>query len=232
MAARLWEPGRRFTRLVLVEQVQSAHTDRQLWKCDCDCGTKGYEARADKLQDGRIKSCGCLRAERIQQARDIKLQKKAEQDAIVETLRLKKEALRHKKETAALEDLKPRHEILKTIMRGDVCFDSNDPLFSLNYYAAILADNECHYCHGPLDRGISLDLIDSDRGVYRADNVIPACWSCIEHRRNVFGDRLSFEEMELLGGTLELIRLQRELNPPPKPEPVPELPELYPELFN
>jgi hypothetical protein len=56
------QPGDRYTRLVLVMRgpVDGSH---KTWYCKCDCGTKDFLARADKLSKGLTKSCGCLQTE-------------------------------------------------------------------------------------------------------------------------------------------------------------------------
>ena len=53
--------GQRIGRLTVVKRVGS-RWGKALWSCDCDCGTKGYEATQNML--GRsTHSCGCLRDE-------------------------------------------------------------------------------------------------------------------------------------------------------------------------
>ena len=51
--------GTRFTRLVVLEWDSSS---KRKWKCKCDCGNTTF-VRVDSLQNGEIKSCGCLAAE-------------------------------------------------------------------------------------------------------------------------------------------------------------------------
>lgn len=44
--------------------VSIARVDKESWwSCDCDCGTKGVVVRGSQLENGRTKSCGCLRKE-------------------------------------------------------------------------------------------------------------------------------------------------------------------------
>lgn len=51
--------GQRFGRLTVIERAENKghHT---AWLCECDCGTR-IITRAQTLQRGRAKSCGCLR---------------------------------------------------------------------------------------------------------------------------------------------------------------------------
>jgi hypothetical protein len=51
--------GRKFTRLRALEYVGGA-----LWRCRCDCGNETL-ALGSQLRNGRHKSCGCLKRERI-----------------------------------------------------------------------------------------------------------------------------------------------------------------------
>jgi hypothetical protein len=207
LAKRGWQPGKRFNRLVLVARTSSGDSYRQWWLCDCDCGTKNFKCRADKLKNGRVQSCGCLRLELAQQKYERSEQRKREQDALRDELRAEKNSKRSSTEQKAIweRDNQKNHKALKYMLTAD----HTDPLWGLNYYSALIEDNECHYCRGPLpESGIALDTIDSDH-IWCAYNVIPACIPCIE-RRNNYRDRLDFHEMEVLGGTLELIRLRRE----------------------
>nr|DAF57425.1 MAG TPA: endonuclease-like protein [Myoviridae sp. ctqfO1] len=50
--------GKRFERLVPLW----FNDENKKWHCKCDCGNE-CEVRADRLNSGRIKSCGCLRKE-------------------------------------------------------------------------------------------------------------------------------------------------------------------------
>lgn len=78
---------------------------------------------------------------------------------------------------------------------------------TLEQYIAIVADNKCTYCDGPLDEaGSGLDRINNDDG-YNVTNVKPCCG---EHNR-IRGDDLSFDEMMLLSPLFKQIRQTREL---------------------
>ena len=51
--------GRRFGRLIVLEQVASRDNNR-CWKCRCDCGNI-IIAKGKLLKNGNVKSCGCLK---------------------------------------------------------------------------------------------------------------------------------------------------------------------------
>lgn len=51
--------GQRFGRLVVLERGYKVH-GRTAWRCRCDCGAE-VNIRAQKLQSGTTKSCGCYR---------------------------------------------------------------------------------------------------------------------------------------------------------------------------
>lgn len=58
--------GQRYERLVVVERAPN-RSDRDTnarWLCQCDCGNTSI-AYGQDLQRGKVKSCGCLNAERI-----------------------------------------------------------------------------------------------------------------------------------------------------------------------
>ena len=56
--------GKRFGRLVVVEQAGISLTKKALWLCRCECGEEriiaGYDLRA-----GNCRSCGCLRRDML-----------------------------------------------------------------------------------------------------------------------------------------------------------------------
>lgn len=54
--------GSRFGRLTVVEATGDMCWGVNLWRCICDCGNS-HIAPVNKLKDGAIKSCGCLRDE-------------------------------------------------------------------------------------------------------------------------------------------------------------------------
>ena len=51
--------GKRFGKLVVIEETGRDKWGSRLWKCKCDCG--GYNiATTRNLTTGNTKSCGCL----------------------------------------------------------------------------------------------------------------------------------------------------------------------------
>jgi len=54
--------GKRFGRLVVLEEVGVEKGNKLRWLCKCDCGVE-RAARGSHLKCGNIKSCGCLRDE-------------------------------------------------------------------------------------------------------------------------------------------------------------------------
>ncbi len=58
--------GKKFNRLTVVEWIppKERTNKRNAWKCICDCGNVVF-TNTDKLKSGWVKSCGCLKAERI-----------------------------------------------------------------------------------------------------------------------------------------------------------------------
>lgn len=58
--------GQRFGRLVVIERAGSDKHRRATWRCQCDCG-KVRVFYSCNLINGRAKSCGCLKNEKLQQ---------------------------------------------------------------------------------------------------------------------------------------------------------------------
>lgn len=51
--------GKRFGKLLVVEQTNQRKHNQVVWKCQCDCGNISY-ATNGALQSGSVRSCGCL----------------------------------------------------------------------------------------------------------------------------------------------------------------------------
>lgn len=204
LARRSWKVGLRFNRLVLAGYKPQGN--RQVWLCDCDCGTKGFEARADKLRDGRQQSCGCLHREYNQRLLDQRLKQKEEQDAARLAESSGNGALwteRRRNEAFKWAELK--HKSLVRYLSA-IGTPLTDPLWKLSYYSEFIKDG-CTYCRGPLaTKGASLGEINPMLS-FDSSNVVPECQFC--ESRNLWSDTLTFEERSLLGQTIELIRLKR-----------------------
>ena len=54
--------GQVFNRLKVIEIDEVLSTRKTFWVCECICGNK-KTIRSDSLQDGTVKSCGCLKKE-------------------------------------------------------------------------------------------------------------------------------------------------------------------------
>lgn len=52
--------GKRFGRLVAVEEYGRDNRGRVVWLCRCDCGVSGKAVVSSLLIRGNVKSCGCL----------------------------------------------------------------------------------------------------------------------------------------------------------------------------
>lgn len=54
--------GKRFGRLLVLEETPERQWENVIWLCQCDCGNK-VKARTGPLNYGHVKSCGCLNAD-------------------------------------------------------------------------------------------------------------------------------------------------------------------------
>lgn len=63
------ETGKRYGRLVVIEQAASVGQAGARWLCQCDCGRQSVVI-GTLLRRGTTKSCGCLRSDSIQRATD------------------------------------------------------------------------------------------------------------------------------------------------------------------
>lgn len=62
MSAKFNMLGKRFGRLIVLEESQERKWGQVWWRCKCDCGNEKIVAGRD-LRFGRVQSCGCLQAE-------------------------------------------------------------------------------------------------------------------------------------------------------------------------
>lgn len=56
--------GRKYGKLTVIGIAGKGKDGRILWDCLCECGNHIF-AKYNALENGRVKSCGCLKAERI-----------------------------------------------------------------------------------------------------------------------------------------------------------------------
>lgn len=54
--------GRRYGRLITIKPTNKRKNGRVVWECQCDCGNICY-CDTHSLQEGKVKSCGCMRSE-------------------------------------------------------------------------------------------------------------------------------------------------------------------------
>lgn len=55
--------GKKFDRLTVIKQAASLYGRRSRWICRCRCGNLKV-ALGQNLKSGKVKSCGCLKAEK------------------------------------------------------------------------------------------------------------------------------------------------------------------------
>lgn len=56
--------GQRFERLEVIRRVGTTKNGQPIWLCKCDCDGETATTRSNLLR-GAVKSCGCLKSERI-----------------------------------------------------------------------------------------------------------------------------------------------------------------------
>ena len=117
-------------------------------------------------------------------------------------------ACREETRKLAQGSLQTRHQKLIRILEAERT-PSTDPLYSFEFYAALLADNRCTYCDGPLSpTGIGLDRVDSDLP-HIASNVVPCDQLCNGVKSGVKG--LTYAEMLLIRpGLIEISKLRQQ----------------------
>ena len=58
--------GQRFGRLTVLHRVDVDYDGRSKWRVRCDCGCE-FDVLAQSLRQGKTRSCGCLRSERMKE---------------------------------------------------------------------------------------------------------------------------------------------------------------------
>jgi len=56
------QEGKRYGRLTALKPTDKRSNRIVIWECRCDCGNT-VEAKATLIQNGKVKSCGCMKAE-------------------------------------------------------------------------------------------------------------------------------------------------------------------------
>jgi hypothetical protein len=113
---------------------------------------------------------------------------------------------KHKEEILAkFQTIKGRHAIVRAYLRRERA-PKSDYLWKESFYASLIFDAVCHYCHGPLSKsGACLDAMRNDEE-HRCYNVVPCCKSCNQKKMH----DTSYEEMMMLSPVLRMIQLIRE----------------------
>lgn len=70
MSKKIEMIGKRFTRLVVVEEVEKNKHGHRMFRCICDCGKETIVSGND-LRRNKIKSCGCLQKDNRHQNRRV-----------------------------------------------------------------------------------------------------------------------------------------------------------------
>jgi len=124
-------------------------------------------------------------------------------NVVLHRKRGREQYLIHKEEKLAYRrTFRGRHSVLKVALRKEK-ISRKDPLWSLEFYTALIQDGICHYCFGPLNLyGAGLDCMNNEIG-HVGFNVVPCCRSCNQKKMH----DLSYEEMMLLAPVLrEIVR--------------------------
>jgi hypothetical protein len=157
--------GQRYGRLLVTAKAPSRHGYARWW-CLCDCG-KTKNVSGTCLQQGRVKSCGCLRRETCQQRAAINSQNNI------------------------LEFGECAFNLLYATYKNSAAINSRDFLLSKDEFKKLTSD-KCFYCgvdpvsvstpRGQLKntgeyRYNGIDRVNNGVG-YVLDNCVPCCKNC------------------------------------------------------
>lgn len=69
MGKKIEMMGKRFGRLVVIEEAERHISGHARWICKCDCGNTTTPIIGDDLRSGKTRSCGCLHKEQLSDVR-------------------------------------------------------------------------------------------------------------------------------------------------------------------
>lgn len=69
MSKKIEMLGKRFGRLVVVEEAPERKDNQRCWICLCDCGNTTQPIEGCSLRFARTQSCGCLRSESVSKSK-------------------------------------------------------------------------------------------------------------------------------------------------------------------
>lgn len=152
--------GDRYARLLVISKGYCKNK-RTLFECQCDCGKKKY-ASSGALRNGRVKSCGCLRAENCYKSQKIMHELHALPSGRSAYNRLKRTYIKNAKERK-------------------LPFSLSDQEFKA------LTSAICHYCKEPPKQKVyeksgtyvynGIDRMDNEKG-YTKENSVSCCKRC------------------------------------------------------
>lgn len=157
--------GARFTKLVAVNYLYKVRRNNY-WNCKCDCG-HSIILSSKNLLSGRVRSCGCLRAEQLADYHHLRTHGRTKS---VEYKLLDGARQRAKKYGREFN-----------LELGDIVVPAVCPVFGIE----LIKGTGKQHANSP-----TLDRIDSTRG-YTKDNV----W-VISHKANAFKQDKTVEELE------------------------------------
>lgn len=162
------EVGKKYNRLLVLNQEVSDHRGTVRWKCRCDCG-KITIVRGTDLRLGITKSCGCLQKEKASKTgkQNLLPNYQATINAII-------------------------HDYKKRAKQKNLDFELSEN------QVRHLFQSDCFYCGSPpsskrhcIGYGIfirnGIDRVDNEKG-YTTDNCVPCCWTCNRMKRDLTSD--------------------------------------------
>lgn len=163
--------GKTFHRLKVTQKLGKLKNNRIYWECLCECGNTAVVATS-MLRTEKVKSCGCLRNERIS---------------------------KWAKDNAALDNTYGLHKLYSNYRRDAIkrgyCFE-----LSLAQFETLL-QKSCYYCGDLPNNSIKhptasyiddykyngIDRVDNTKG-YILDNVVTCCKMCNMAKRTMSKD--------------------------------------------
>lgn len=154
--------GQKFNRLTVVALIENT-SQGLLWKCECECG-KFRNVVTCRLTNGRVKSCGCYRLEKL-----IERNKKNPSRSLDPGV-------------AALNNLIYRYERRASIIGLEFILNRDDVyslIISNCFYCSILPYKDIHTGNNTSTtfKANGIDRVDSDTG-YVKYNCVSCCENC------------------------------------------------------
>lgn len=160
--------GQKFNRLTVVAKSSDIKYKQTVWECLCDCGNL-KDVITRELMSGRIKSCGCFKAE------------KSKINGLLGADKVRK-----------YSPVEASARRIWNNYKSDISFEDFMTVTQLPcHYCGVEPSNVCDYRFSDMKKEAAtftysgLDRIDSTNPKHSIENIFSCCWTCNRSKSNM-----------------------------------------------